>query len=163
MFCASPAAWCDEASRTAKVEEFFRLTKMDELLRQSLTLATDQVKSGIIQQITGTKLPPEAQKGMSAFQDKVARVVTDALSWEKLKPAYLQLYVDAFSDGELDGIVAFYKSPAGQAMVAKTPALMQKASVVAQQRMAEAQPELQRLMKEFVAQAESQAGDKQKD
>jgi hypothetical protein len=159
LCCAAPAAWCDEASKTAKVEEFFRLTKMDTLLRQSLAIATDQVKSGVLQQILGTKPPPEAEKEMSAFQDKVAAVVTNALSWEKLKPAYQKLYADSFTDEELDGIVAFYKSPAGQAMVGKTPSLMQKATVIAQQKMAEAQPELQRLIKEFA----SHAGEKQQD
>jgi uncharacterized protein len=154
LYGAASVAWCDEAGKTAKVEEFFRLTKMDELLRQSLAIATDQVKSGIIRQLMGGKASPEMEKKMGAFQDKVAVVVSNALSWDRLKSAYLKLYADAFSEEELDGIIGFYKSPAGQAMVAKTPSLMQKATVVAQEKMGEAQPELKKLIEEFVAETQ---------
>jgi hypothetical protein len=154
LYSAASVAYCDEASKTAKVEEFFRLTKMDELLRQSLTIATDQVKSGIMRQLMGGKASPEMEKQMNAFQDKVAVVVSNALSWERLKPAYLKLYADAFSEEELEGILAFYKSPAGKAMVAKTPSLMQKATVVAQEKMTEAQPELRKLIEEFVSETQ---------
>ena len=53
------------------------------------------------------------------MQDKVASMVSDAVAWDKLKPAYLKLYLDAYSEEELDGIIASYKSPAGQTMVTK--------------------------------------------
>jgi hypothetical protein len=104
--------------------------------------------------LMGGKASPEMEKQMNAFQDKVAVVVSNALSWERLKPAYLKLYADAFSEEELEGILAFYKSPAGKAMVAKTPSLMQKATVVAQEKMTEAQPELRKLIEEFVSETQ---------
>ena len=51
----APSAYAGDAGRTAKVEELFRLSRIDQLLRQSLTLAAEQVKSGLIQQIMGVK------------------------------------------------------------------------------------------------------------
>jgi uncharacterized protein len=144
------AAYFNEASKTAKAEELFRVAKMDEMLRQSLAIATEQVKSGLIQQVMGVKLPPGLEKDFAAFQDKIARTVSDALAWEKLKPAYLKLYTDAYTKEELDGIIGFYKSPAGQAMVAKSPSLMTKASGIAQQMIAGAQPELRKAITDFV-------------
>ena len=94
------------------------------------------------------------------MQDKVASMVSDAVAWDKLKPAYLKLYLDAYSEEELDGIIAFYKSPAGQAMVTKSPSLMAQASDIVRERITDVQPELTRLMTGFVSQTRQRAGDK---
>ncbi len=151
---AAPVAYAGEASKTAKVEEFLRLTKMDETLRQTMDLAMHQVKAGVAQQITGVKLSPDQQTALEDFQDKVARVISDALAWEKLKPAYVKLFTEAYSEAELDDIVAFYRSPTGQSMVAKGPSLMAKSSELAQQKLAAVMPQLQTLMRDFMAHAE---------
>lgn len=154
ILCFSVLPICaDEASKTAKVEEFFRLAKMDEMLRQTLALSASQVKSGMLQEMIGVKLPPEIEKSQEEFQDKITRIISDALAWEKIEPAYVKLFAEAYSEQELDDIVAFYRSPTGQAMVSKGPSLMTKASEIVQQRMAIAMPELQKLMRDFMAQA----------
>src|SRR5215813_3263639 len=110
LFSAASAAYADEASRMTKAEEFLRLAKMDEMLQQTLKMVSEQTKSGVLQQMMGVKTPPEVEKDLAAFQDKVANLIADVFAWEKLKPAYVKLYAEAFTDEELDGIVAFYKS-----------------------------------------------------
>jgi hypothetical protein len=142
----------DSASKTAKAEEFLRLAKMDQTLRQTLAQMTSQVNSGALQAVMGVKLAPEQEKVVAELQDKVIRIVADALAWEKLKPAYVKLFAEAYSEVELDDILAFYKSPTGQSMVAKNPLLMTKASEIVQQRMAAAQPELEKLVRDLMVQ-----------
>jgi len=154
LFClAASVAYADEATKAAKVEEFFKLAKMDEMLRQTMDLTMRQVKTGVLQQMMDVKLPPDQETALGEFQDKVARIMSDALGWEKLKPAYVKLFAEAYSEAELDDIIAFYRSPTGQAMVAKSPALMAKGSEIVQQRLATAMPELQALMRDFKAQS----------
>lgn len=145
------SARADDASKNAKIEEFFKAAKLEEILSQSLTMAMNQVKSAAFQQMAGAKLPPAQQQTMDEFQTKMGRIIADALSWDALKPSYVKLYADAFTEDEIDGILAFYKSPAGQAMVSKTPQLMTQGSQVALQRMASVQPEIQKLMNEYKA------------
>jgi len=135
----------------SKVEEFMNLTHMGESLHRSVALAKSQVTVDAVQELIGAKLTPEAGKAMGQYQDKVALVMSDAIGWERLKPACVQLFAETYTESELDGILAFYKSPPGQAMVAKNPLLMSRASEIMQQRMAEAQPELQKLMRDFVS------------
>jgi hypothetical protein len=113
---------------------------------------TSQVNSGALQAVMGVKLAPEQEKAVAELQDKVTRIVADALAWEKLKPAYVKLFAEAYSEVELDDILAFYKSPTGQSMVAKNPLLMTKASEIVQQRMAAAQPELEKLVRDLMVQ-----------
>ena len=50
----------------------------------------------------------------------------EELAWNKLEPVYVRIYRESLTQDEVDGIIAFYKTPAGQAMVKKLPALMQK-------------------------------------
>jgi hypothetical protein len=149
-------AYADDASKTAKVEEFFQLAKMDDLLRQTLTMTMNQLKSGIFQQLAGVKLAPDQEKLMDEYQDRLSKVISDALSWEKLKPGYVKLFADAYTEPELDDIVAFYKSPTGRSMVAKTPMLMTKATSVVQAKMEEAMPALQKVIQDFMAQTKKQ-------
>ncbi len=151
-------AHADEAAKTAKIEEMFKAAHLDELLSQSLAIAGNQVKSAAFQQMLGVKLRPEQQRTAQEFQDKVMQLVMQTLSWDKLKPIYVSLYANTYTEEEIDGILAFYKSPAGQAMVSKTPQLMTEAGQVVQQRIAtEMQPKMQALMKEFAQQSQSAA------
>ncbi len=76
-------------------------------------------------------------------------MVTQALSWEDLKPGYIKLFAQTFTESEIDGILAFYKSAPGQAMVSKTPALLTQASQLARQRITVVQPKLQQLVREY--------------
>lgn len=147
------AVRADEASRTAKAEEFLRVSHTEEMLNQTMSAILNQTKSGMLQKMFGVTLTPEQAKQSEDLQAKLGAILTNALSWEKLKPIYVKLYADTYTEQEMDGIIAFYKSPAGEAMLAKTPLIMTKANDLVQQQMATAMPEIRKLM-------ESVTGDK---
>jgi len=149
LFGSVSAAYCDDASRLAKASEVLRLAKTDQTMRQGLGIVADQIKSGLLQQISGVKIPAEMEKEVAAFQDKIMAIMFDAISWEKLEPDFARLYADAYTESQLDDMVAFYKSEAGQAMVANAPALMAKGSKVAQQRIQDVLPQIQNALTEF--------------
>ncbi|HVX65619.1 MAG TPA: DUF2059 domain-containing protein [Bryobacteraceae bacterium] len=137
------AAWADEASKAAKVEEMFQVTKSEAMMERSLA----QVRA--MQQAQAAKLdlgtdPAKKQHATEAIN----KVVAEHLGWEKLKPRFVALMAEAFTDEELDGILAFYRSPAGKAMVEKMPQFMGKTMGVVQAAMQEMQPEIQRIIDE---------------
>ena len=137
------------AGDPAKAAEILRAAKIEDLVKKSMTMVREQVKSGVIQQMMGIEMPPEQSKTLDAFIDRMMTTVTSILDWETLKPIYIKLYADAFTDAEMDGIIAFYKSPAGSAMVDKTPGLMQKANEAMQEQMKAIGPEMQKIMQEL--------------
>jgi hypothetical protein len=47
------------------------------------------------------------------------------LDWNSLVPIYLHTYRASFSQDEMDSIIAFYKTPGGQALIRKMPLVMQ--------------------------------------
>jgi hypothetical protein len=152
LICVSVSAVrADEASKAAKVEEFFKVSHTEEMLTQVMAMMRNQAKSGMMQKMLDVAPTAEQTKANDQLQDKLATILSKALSWEKLKPAYVKLYASAYTEEELDGILAFYKSPAGQALIANSPSVMAKASEIVQQQLASAMPEIQQLLKEVEA------------
>lgn len=141
-------ARADDASKIAKIHEYFRLAKLDQLSEQMKQQVIDQMSSGMMDQIVGVTLSPDQEKTRQEFSDKIQQVVFSAVSWEKLEPEYTKIYADQYTEQQIDDILAFYKSPSGQAMVQKTPIILKQSSAVAQQHLEAVMPELQRLMKE---------------
>ena len=151
LFSVTVAAHGDDASKAAKVQEFFKVAKLDQLSAQIMRQTMDQVNAGMMQQMYGVKLQPDQQQRMKEFSEKVSGVISDALGWQKLEPEYIRMYSAAFTEQQMDEILAFYKSPTGQAMVEKNPVLLKQSSAIVQERLAIAMPEVQKLTKDFIA------------
>ena len=73
----------------------------------------------------GQTITPERQAILDRMRAKMAAVGTDMLNWDELLPIYLRTYRAAFTQDEIDGVIKFYKSPAGRAYVNKLPLVMQ--------------------------------------
>lgn len=99
----------------------------------------------------GLKLDAAQQKRLDDFTLKVEKLVEDGLSWGKLKPDFVKLYAEQFSEAELDDMIRFYQTASGKAMVEKQPALMTASGAITQKRMLEIVPQMQQLMKDFAA------------
>ena len=143
----------DEVTKVQKIEEYFRLTKVDESLKQVLELTNKQMKSGLLQQMFGVNLNAPQQKQIDELTAELNKLVGEGLSWEKLKPEYVKLVAEMFSEEEMDDLLQFYRSKTGKALIAKSPELMVKTSSLSQKRMAEMMPQIQQLMKDFAAKA----------
>jgi hypothetical protein len=137
--------------KSAKVEEFLKLTQMERVLKESMDQTMQMIQSSVFQETFGAPKGARTDRATDEFQAKVTKLLMESFSYEKIKPEFVALYAETFSDEELDGILAFYRSAAGQAMVTKGLTIMPKASAIAQRRMAEVQPALQKLIKEEMA------------
>ncbi|MGD0201040.1 MAG: DUF2059 domain-containing protein [Bryobacteraceae bacterium] len=144
LLAVAGAARADEASKKAKIEELFQLTNVDRMVGQIL----GQVRSMQTAQIERTTMTAEGRARAREIQDRIQAVIARMLSWDKLKPEYVKLYAETFTEEEIDGMLAFYKSPAGRAMLEKMPVLMQKSMGLVQQMMKEIQPEMTKIMEE---------------
>src|ERR1700744_35272 len=139
----------DDACEIAKIHELLKLTKVEQNL--------EQIKSGIFQQMFPVKLTPDQNAQVDSLADKVAAVMAKALSWHDLEPEYSKLYAETFTEQQIDDLLAFYRSPTGLVIVDKMPVLLKQSTVFFQQRMAAVNPELQSLLKDFMANAAKSA------
>ena len=117
---------------------------MDQSMRQTMTMATrDQ------------NLTDAQRQVLDNNQVKIARIIRDEMSWDKMSPLYLQIYRESFTQEEVEGLIAFYQSPTGVAFVQKMPAVMQKTSVLMQDRMGPMMARVQAAVRESVEEAKA--------
>jgi uncharacterized protein len=147
--CLPLAARADDASKMAKIHEFFKIAKLNELTDQTRKQMIDQMKAGMVQKLLGVSMSASQQQKLDDFTDKVSVVISQALSWDSLEPEYAKIYADNYTEQQIDDLIAFYKSPTGQVMVEKTPILIQQANAITQKHIAAAIPQLQQLLRDF--------------
>ncbi|MGI4758677.1 MAG: DUF2059 domain-containing protein [Janthinobacterium lividum] len=154
---ALPAAHADEASRRAKAEQMLVLTKTDSLMEGQLASLQTRVNELAKQQSGAAPLNPEQTKLTSEYMKQVQDTTNEEVSWAKLRPMIIQSYADSFTEAELDAILVFYKTPAGQAIITKTPELANKTMTTVQGRIKEMQPKLATLTQEYTAKLKAAA------
>jgi|SRR5437868_13989140 len=149
------AARADDASKRAKVQEMLDMLHVDRTMAQVMELVKQQTTS-MTSHTMGTNLTPEQKTSITDFQQKIFEFIESQIGWKAMQPQYVDLYASTFSEDEIDGMLVFYKSPAGQAMIAKMPELTQKSMVMAQQKMVSLQPQIQQMIEDFARSAAKQ-------
>jgi uncharacterized protein len=150
-----PGARADEASKRAKVEELVTVMHMDRMMDQMVEALKSQTAQMMQQLPDADSMTPEQKKIMADYQDKTLQIVIDSVGWKSMKPEFVTLYVQNFTEEEIDGMVAFYKSPSGQAVLNKMPQLMTAAMKLTQSRMVDVQPKLKALTDDLTKQLEA--------
>lgn len=119
-------------------------TIIDSMLPQIEKLQRQQFEHYASQR----QLTADERAKMERIQQRTSQVFREELSWQKMRPMYLELYKQSFSKEDVLAMAEFYESSAGQSLLDKTPALMQNAVVTMQARL---QPMLERLDRELSA------------
>jgi uncharacterized protein len=150
MSVGAVGARADEASKTAKVKELFALTHLDRSLERMRSSMEQQVKLTAKNAAGADQMTPEKQKIQQEFVNNSMKVVDQDFSWAALEPSYIKLYSDIYTEQELDGILVFYKSPAGQALLAKGPQISAGVMEIVHSHMGDFQPKMQSLQELYL-------------
>jgi len=128
----------DEVSKSAKAEELLQLTQGDQMMKMM-----EPMMKGMMAQ--ADKDIPAAQRAkLGHLQEKILALFAESLS--KMKPALAKVYTDTYTEEEIDGILTFYKSPAGKAFLQKMPEVMQRSMPVMMKMIGDLQPEIKTMM-----------------
>ncbi|MEM8506098.1 MAG: DUF2059 domain-containing protein [Cyanobacteria bacterium P01_D01_bin.1] len=104
------------AETVAKVEELLSITDTEALNLQVMESMVDQFRQVI------TDVPDD---WWDRFLDKI--------DYAELNRLVIPIYAQHFTIEELDAIIAFYKTPAGQTVLEKMPSVLQDSMLVGQQ------------------------------
>jgi len=91
--------------------------QLDAMMNRVMQQSIDQASKG-------KALTARQQAIIDEMKAKMTTVIDEMLSWDKLQPLYFRLYRQTFTQDDVDGITAFYRTPAGQALLQKMPLLM---------------------------------------
>ena len=121
LWCPLPVA-ADEASKLAKAGELLQLTQGDQMVRMMEPMITGM--AGALK----PDMPVEERARVVEAQKKMMALVADRLN--AAKPALAKIYTETYTEEEIDGILSFYKSPVGRAMLQKMPEVMKRSAPV---------------------------------
>lgn len=144
IFATSVSAQGDRRRQLA--EELLILMEVKENIERSF----DMVKDRQMDRIKRLNIPNAESEKVASLQEKIMSIVTGALSWEKIREDYISLYAEIFTEEELEGILAFYKSPVGKKFIEKQPELMEKSMQINQKQMEILMPKLQELTQDAI-------------
>jgi hypothetical protein len=109
-----PAA-AQQRSKQQKIERILEVTNPDTVVTEIVTQVGSMMK-----QIQPNPTPQQKNRTQEAL-DKIAKLAKERML--KLRPELVKAYSETFTDEELDGMLAFYETPAGRASVTKLPAI----------------------------------------
>ena len=134
---AGLCAVCQAAPPTEQsIGALLEVSKTQQVTARLITITAQSVRQGMNAALKGETPTEKQQHDMDAIAAKFAQTMRDALSWDSVRPVYIQVYQETFTQNEVDDLTAFYKSPAGAALLDKMPTVFQKTSTLMQQRIA---------------------------
>lgn len=139
----------------ASIRELLALSEAQKLADNVIGQVDKMMHASMNQVVGGKQLSPEQQKIVDGMQAKMIGILKDEMSWDKLEPMYIRVYQQSFTQEEVDGIVAFYKTPAGQAMVKKLPLVVQNSMKEMQGRMGPMMQKIQAAIQETAQEVEA--------
>lgn len=150
---AAPAAPAPEAPASeASVRELLQVTDVRAMMRSM----EDQVRATVGQSMQHAVQGQALNDAQRAILDRTGKQMVDVMleqmRYDVMEPEYIRLYTESFSQADVDGMLAFYRSPAGQSMLKKMPGLMKNSMVLIQQRMQLLMPQIQKLQSEMIEQ-----------
>lgn len=110
-----------------------------------ITAAAGQESVGIIKTMIGTQpMTSQQSRIASDYEQRCMALVLQAAGWKAIEPEMVGLYTSTYTEAEIDGILSFYKSPIGQAFVAKTPDVDKKKSQLMKRKLSGLEPQAYR-------------------
>jgi uncharacterized protein len=114
------------------IENLLAITKTESMMDSMYNTFEQSMRQGMQAGLGGGKLTAEQQRAVDLAPKEFVKVMREEMAWAKLKPVYIQIYQETLTQEEIDGLSAFYASPAGQAFINKMPVVMQKSQMAMQ-------------------------------
>ena len=149
IICMAATAMAAPASEKS-IKQLLAVTHAQKLSEK----AQDQVNTTmdkLIQQALNGRVPTASQQqAITRMKDRFMNLMDKELTWERLEPMYIRLYKESFTEEEVAGMISFYQTAAGKAVINKLPVLMQKVMQEMQKIVIKAVPEMNKIEKDFV-------------
>jgi len=127
----------------ADIDRLLRASRAESLLAGVVPQMEAVQQQEFDKHFAGREMTEEQKAEVARIQAKTQEIVRKALSWEEMRPVYLDVYKKTYTRDDVRAITKFYESPAGQRMLDKNPALMQNVMAAVQQKMVPMLEELQ--------------------
>jgi len=149
------ATAADTAPTDASIRELLEVTETRKLIDNVSGQLDTAMRDSMAQALGDTQLTDSQRQILDEMRQRMVAVMTEEMSWARYEPLLFNVYRQSFTQAEVDGMLTFYRSDAGRAVIAKMPAVMQNTMQLVQQQMAQVMPKLQQIQQEMAAKLEA--------
>ncbi|SDR19744.1 hypothetical protein SAMN05428982_3554 [Pseudoxanthomonas sp. CF385] len=119
----------------ADIDRLLKASRAESLLAGVVPQMEAVQQQEFDKHFAGREMTDEQKAEVARIQAKTQEIVRTALSWDEMRPVYLDVYKKTYTREDVRAITKFYESAAGQRMLDKNPALMQNIMSAVQQKM----------------------------
>jgi hypothetical protein len=142
-------AAADETMATeASVRLLMQTTQSRKLVDSMMEKMDSYMQTSMKQALNGTEPTAQQQAVMDGMRKKMVVLFQEEMKWEMLEPKFIELYRQSFTEQEVEGMLEFYRTPAGQAVINKMPVVMDHSMTMMQGIMRSLMPKIQKIADE---------------
>jgi len=134
-----------EEANDKTVRELLAVTQTQKLMDGMIAQMDAMMQASMKQALAGRTVSPDQQRILDDTRAQMVALFKNEMAWETFEPLMIDIYRKTFTEEEVKGMLDFYKSPAGQAVIAKMPAVMQASMQMAQSRMGAMMPKMKKI------------------
>jgi uncharacterized protein len=152
----APATQAADRPTDESVRQLLQIMQGGKIVQQAAAQLQTAFTAMLNKQLEGKSLSEEDRQRIAEARTRLKVITDKILTPETMEPIFVKVYADTFSQAEIDSLIGFYSSPAGQAIVAKLPLAAQNAMTATQQAMMSVMPQVQQIAKDTATQITSQ-------
>ena len=134
VICCSPASAADARPSETSVKELLEVTQAQKQIDGIVAGVEGMLMNNVRQFLGNRPITPAHQKIVDSLRERGLAFMRQELARDRLDPFYIRVYQENFTQAEVNGMLVFYKSPAGRAVINKMPIVMQAGNVEMQNR-----------------------------
>lgn len=115
-----------DAAHEAAAEELLRLIEID----RGLAPMAARMRQSTLQQIRAQDVAVGEEPTAAPYLTRIGDLIETTLSWERLRPDFIEIYVQTFTEEELVTLNNFFRSSVGGKYLANVNSLNQQATEV---------------------------------
>ncbi len=110
-----------------------------------------RMRDTTVAQIAALDVAEGEEQIAAPYLDRIAGIIEDTLSWERLRADFVAAYTEKFSEDELRTLATFFRSPVGAKYLANVTELNRLAMEIVRAKALAAAPEIRVITEELQA------------
>jgi hypothetical protein len=143
LVAAIPAFAQDAPPTDESLRELIDLSGAAKLLDQARPQLEAMMEQVFQEALEDKSFTPDQEQILSDMRDELLALVLEDFSWARYEPKFMEIYRRSFSQAEVEGMIAFYRSDVGQALLAKMPLVMQNTMELMKDNLAGLMPKIE--------------------
>lgn len=152
LLACSTFSLAENRPTDVSVRELLQVMQTQKLLDSQMAQLDQLFDATLKPAIPDGKTSPEQQQAMETLKGKLSTLLKAEMGWSTMEPMMIEIYMKSFSQSEIDSMLTFYRSPAGQAVIEKMPVVMQNTMLLMQERMQIIMPKIEKLTEDGIQQ-----------